>query len=61
MNYVQAVILAVILAGKCILRAFTASRKASRKFSQASRKSEKLRLGGILIGVPCSLILKVNK
>ena len=47
MNYVQAVILAVILAEKGILRAFTASRLASRKFSQASRKSEKLRLGGI--------------
>ena len=45
MNYVQAVILAVILAEKGILRAFMARRLASRKFSQASRKSEKLRLG----------------
>ena len=50
----QAVILAEnvvyalkILAEKCSLRAFTASRKASRKFSQASRKPEKLRLGGL--------------
>ena len=34
-----------ILAEKCSLRSFMASRKASRKFSQASRKPEKLRLG----------------
>ena len=50
----QAVILAEnvvyalkILAEKCSLCASTASRKASRKFSQASQKPEKLRLGGL--------------
>jgi len=52
----QAVILAEnvvyalkMLAEKCNLRTFTASRKASRKFSQASRKPEKLWLGGLAI------------
>ena len=37
-----------ILAKKCSLRSFMASRKANRKFSQASRKPEKLRLGGLI-------------
>ena len=46
--YEQSLFKAVILAEKCSLRAFTASRKASRKFSQASRKPEKLRFGGLL-------------
>ena len=36
-----------IIVEKCSLRSFMASRKASRKFSQASRKPEKLRLGGL--------------
>src|SRR6218665_1869356 len=40
-----------ILAEKCSLRSFMASRKASRKFSQASRKPEKLRLWGVLVTV----------
>ena len=38
-----------ILAEKFSLRAFMASRKASRKFSQASQKPEKLRLGLISV------------
>jgi len=52
----QAVILAEnvvyalkILAEKCSLRAFTACRKASRKFCQASQKPEKLWLWGLEI------------